>query len=99
MQSNELLPKVVHCKKAPYDVYIGRPSKWGNPFSHKVGTKAKFLVTTREEAINAYHKWITEGEGKYLLKDLHELKGKTLGCWCAPLPCHGNVLSELANSI
>ena len=28
------MTKVVHCKKELYDVYIGRPSKWGNPFSH-----------------------------------------------------------------
>lgn len=89
--------KVVHCKKEKYDVYIGRPSKWGNPFSHKSGTKAEFILPTREEAIEAYEKWITEGDGKHLLNDLHELKGKTLGCWCSPLPCHGDVLKRLAN--
>lgn len=27
----------------------------------------------------------------------HELNGKTLGCWCAPLSCHGEVLVELFN--
>lgn len=33
------MTKVVHCKKEPYDVYIGRPSKWGNPFTHiKINT-------------------------------------------------------------
>lgn len=86
---------VVHCKKAKYDVYIGRPSKWGNPFTNRPGTKAEFILPTRAEAINAYRKWITEGEGKHLLKDLHELKGKTLGCWCKPQSCHGDVLAEL----
>ena len=86
---------VVHCKKAKYDVYIGRPSKWGNPFTHKEGTKAEFILPTRTEAIEAYRKWITEGGGKYLLNDLHELKGKTLGCWCKPQSCHGDVLAEL----
>ena len=89
---------VVHCKKETYDVYIGRPSKWGNPFSHlKKSTKAKYLVDTREESIEAYKKWITEGEGKHLLNDLHELKGKTLGCWCKPKSCHGDVLAELVS--
>lgn len=88
--------RVVHCKKAPYDIYVGRPSKWGNPFSHlKKGTLAKYVVNTREESIAAYKKWITEGEGQYLLKDLHELKGKVLGCWCKPKSCHGDVLAEL----
>ena len=86
---------VVHCKKAKYDVYIGRPSKWGNPFTHKEGTKAEFILPTRAEAIEAYRKWITEGDGKHLLNDLHELKGKTLGCWCKPQSCHGDVLAEL----
>lgn len=90
--------KVVYFKKDPFDVYIGRPSKWGNPFTHHIsGTLAKFRVTTRLEAIQAYEKWITEGEGQHLLKDLHELKGKTLGCWCSPLPCHGDVLLRLSN--
>ena len=87
--------KVVHCKKESHDVYIGRPSKWGNPYSHKNGTSAKFKVNTREEAIEAYREWITKGDGKHLLNDLHELKGKILGCWCKPLSCHGDVLVEL----
>lgn len=89
--------KVVHCKKASFDVYIGRPSKWGNPFTHKQDGKtlAKYIVGSRQESIDAYRYWITSGEGKHLLNDLHELRGKTLGCWCKPLPCHGDILSEL----
>ena len=93
-------PKVVHCRKDDtYDVYIGRPSKWGNPFTHirSRPTGAKHIVNTREEAINAYRKWITKGEGKHLLNDLHELKGKKLGCWCKPKACHGDVLAELVD--
>lgn len=87
--------KVVHCKKEKYDVYIGRPSKWGNPFSHKEETLAQFKVNSRDEAVEAYRKWITEGDGKHLLNDLHELDGKILGCWCKPKACHGDVLIEL----
>ncbi len=87
--------KVVHCKKEKYDVYIGRPSKWGNPFSHEEGTLAKFKVNSRDEAVASYRKWITEGDGKHLLNDLHELDGKILGCWCKPKACHGDVLVEL----
>lgn len=85
--------RVVHCKREPYDVYIGRPSKWGNPFSHKEGTLAKYRVFTREEAIQKYREWIMTQQ--HLLADLHELQGKRLGCWCKPLPCHGDVLVEL----
>jgi hypothetical protein len=83
---------VVH-RGYPHDVYIGRPSKWGNPFSHKPGTLAKFRVSTRKEAITKYREWIlTQPQ---LLAELHELKGKTLGCWCKPKACHGDVLLEL----
>ena len=89
---------VVHCKKEPYDVYIGRPSKWGNPFSCKKNSSAKYKVETRQESIDKHRKWITEGEGMYLLDDIHELKGKVLGCWCNPnQTCHGDILVELAN--
>lgn len=89
--------KVVHCKVEKYDVYIGRPSKWGNPFSHKDGTLAQYKVSSREEAVTAYEQWITQGDGKHLLNDLPELQHKTLGCWCKPAACHGDVLLRLAN--
>ena len=91
--------KVVHHRKEPYDVYIARPSKWGNPFSHKFGTRAEFILPTRKEAVEAYREWITNGDGKYLLNDLHELKGKTLGCWCHQRACHGDILVELVNNL
>lgn len=93
------MTKLVNCNKAHYDVYIGRPSKWGNPFTHisDKETKAKYVVNSREEAIEAYRLWITEGEGKELLNDLHELEDKTLGCWCHPKSCHGDVLIQLIN--
>lgn len=89
--------QVVHFQKEPYDIYIGRPSKWGNPFTHKEDTKAEFVLPSREDAIEAYREWITNGDGKHLLNDLHELEGKVLGCWCSPNACHGDVLIELVN--
>ncbi|RME81276.1 MAG: DUF4326 domain-containing protein [Caldilineae bacterium] len=81
---------VVHCKRDEYDVYIGRPSKWGNPFV--VGRDGD-----RETVIQKYREWIMEQDE--LLADLHELRGKRLGCWCAPKACHGDVLAELADSL
>jgi len=90
------MTKVVHCKKEPFDVYIGRPSKWGNPFSHLEGTKAKFKVATREEAIQKYVEWL-ETQDELLACIKVELKGKVLGCWCSPKACHGDVLVALAN--
>jgi len=91
------MERVVHCKVEPYDIYIGRPSKWGNPFTHIAGkaTKAKYIVDSREEAIEKYREWISAQTN--LLSSLHELEGKTLGCWCAPNNCHGDILIELIN--
>lgn len=86
---------VVHNKRKPFDIYIGRPSKWGNPFSHKDGTLAKFRVATRDEAVAAYEVWLREQPE--LMAALPELRGKVLGCWCKPLSCHGDVLARLAN--
>lgn len=80
--------KVVHCKKERYDVYIGRPSKWGNPFV--IGKDG-----TREECIDKYRQYLL-GRPE-LVASLGELNNKLLGCWCAPLACHGDVLMELVN--
>lgn len=94
MVADEVSGRVVHCKREPYDVYIGRPSKWGNPFSHQEGTLAQFKVETRKEAVESYEKWVKEQPD--LMAALSELRGKTLGCWCAPQACHGDVLLRLA---
>lgn len=90
--------RVVNKYKESYDVYIGRGSKWGNPFTHlSTNTQAQFVVADREEAISAYEAWITRGEGRHLLTQLHELEGQTLGCFCKPKSCHGDVLVKLIN--
>ena len=82
------LASVVHRQRQKFDVFIGRPSQWGNPFV--IGRDG-----TREEVITKFHRWILGQPG--LLHDVHELRGKRLGCYCAPLPCHGDVLAGLAN--
>lgn len=87
---------VVHCKKEKYDLYIGRPSIWGNPFSFSKGTLAKYKVNTRDEAVDSYRAWLLSNPE--LMKKLPELRGKILGCWCAPQRCHGDVLAELSNT-
>tara|TARA_S200002703_G_C3693184_1_gene212852 strand:- start:171 stop:461 length:291 start_codon:yes stop_codon:yes gene_type:complete len=78
---------IVNCNETDrYDVYIGRPSKWGNPFV--IGTDG-----TRAEVISKYKEWILSNDS--LLHDLKELDGKVLGCWCKPKSCHGDILIEL----
>jgi hypothetical protein len=71
-----------------YDVYIGRPSKWGNPYV--IGPHG-----SREEVIAKCRAWIANRP--HLLADLPSLRGKRLGCFCSPLPCHGDVLAEMAD--
>lgn len=82
--------RFVHCKKEHYDVYIGRPSKWGNPFPLKKGED-------RQAAVEKYRAWLV-GQ-KDLMASLVELRGKTLGCWCKPQLCHADVLAELADGL
>lgn len=88
---------VVHCQRAAYDVLIDRTTRWGNPFTHVHGrfTRAQYVVATRAKAIECYEAWIKTQP--HLMAALPELKGKVLGCWCSPLPCHGDVLARLAN--
>ena len=78
------------------DVYIGRKltmggwnlpqSKWANPFTIKDHGSAEIVV-------EKYRKYLLDRQD--LLDSLDELKGKTLGCWCKPGVCHGDVLVEL----
>ena len=82
----ELRSRVVNIKNEACDIYIGRPSKWGNPF--KISKNL-----SREKALEKYKAWIMKQPE--LLEDLPKLKGKRLGCYCKPLPCHGDVLVEL----
>jgi len=89
--------RVVRVNYEPHDVYIGRPSMWGNPFSSKVGTMARFLVADRAEALAKYEAWIRQQP--ILMASIPQLRGKRLGCWCAPNPCHGDVLVKLVKEL
>lgn len=69
-------------------VYIGRGSKWGNPYPITA-------TATREQVIAKYrnHLWEQIKSGAITRADLLTLDGKPLACFCAPLPCHGNVIA------
>lgn len=82
-------PRVLLRSVGATGVYIGRPTKWGNPFV--IGRDG-----SREEVIKKYEEWLQHQPG--LLAQLPELRGKDLLCWCAPQPCHGDVLLRLANA-
>lgn len=85
--------RVVNLYKEPFDVYIGRTfkgregSKYGNPFV--VGRDG-----TLEEVIDKYKSWLWKQivNDSITIKELADLDGKRLGCYCKPKGCHGDVL-------
>ena len=95
------MPKVWNKRdpKVPKDaVYVGRPTKWGNPYSHLPSTLATFKVPLREHAVLSHAAWIGQLEQRELWNAIvPELKGKDLVCWCAPASCHADTLLRIAN--
>jgi hypothetical protein len=87
------LPEVVnmhhHGGRAPEgSVRVDRETKWGNPYR-------AYDASERTEVIAAYERHLDEHPE--LLDALDELRGADLACWCAPLPCHADVLLRRAN--
>jgi hypothetical protein len=80
--------RVVHCRREPADVFVGRPSQWANPFF--IGRDGQ-----RDEVIEKFERWLIRQPS--LLRDVATLRGMALGCDCKPLACHGDVLAELAD--
>jgi len=80
--------RVVNCRDESCDVFIGRPSYWGSPFH--LGRDG-----TRRQIVDKYRDWLIRQPA--LLREIPSLRGKTLGCDCAPLACHGDILVELAD--
>ena len=90
---------VVNLKNEKYDVYIGRAGRgqdgyFGNPFMLSAGQ-------SRGSSLDKYRAYFYDR-----LKKDHEfrnringLRGKTLGCFCKPYPCHGDVIAEYLNSL
>lgn len=88
-----MITRVVNRHTDPFDVYIGRGTDWGNPFSID-----EAAGKTREIVIEQYRQMIQTALAKtpgLRQKMERELRGKRLGCSCAPKPCHGDVLVEI----
>ena len=72
-------------------VYVGRPSKWGNPY--EVG---KLGFITLEDVLHMYEKWVNMKVHEDDSHFLNPLKGKDLACWCSlTKPCHGDILLKI----
>ena len=72
----------------PDAVYIGRPSPWGNPF--EIGRHG-----SRSDVIALYIAYLHDNP-ELVARARQELEGKDLVCWCAPAPCHGDILLSIA---
>ena len=84
-------------------VYVGRPSKWGNPFV--VGRYVFHInrqVRNADDAVALFRErsnWFMRGISHLPTVAARELRGKDLACWCAlDQPCHADVLLEWANA-
>lgn len=88
--SDKLPTRVVNMRHHQYDVRVDRTTMWGNPFH--VGHHG-----TRDEVIDMYAKWIVDQPR--LMAALPALRGKILGCHCAPLRCHADILAALADGL
>ena len=93
----------------PDTVYVGRPSKWGNPWSpanHSIitmngGTVVASRPGTLAECVVAYEEDIRSGSFGYKTADIRlALRGKNLACWCRlDQPCHADVLLRIASGV
>lgn len=96
-------------KMPPNTVYVGRPSKWGNPWgvndgdedSPSGGLASLHRVNSAAEAVAMFRQRLMENlmESDESVDILIQLRGKNLACWCQlDQPCHADVLLELANA-
>jgi hypothetical protein len=83
-------------KCSTFDVYIGRGSKWGNdhPIDNSKGHTRQIVVEMYRHDLYAKLE-----SGELTIQDFLDLSGKIIGCSCAPLVCHGDVIIEIFNEI
>lgn len=92
--------RVVNLRRESYDVFIGRGSEFGNGYTHRLSMHLSVIavVDTVEEAIERYRVdlWKRLQTDDDFLHRVASLYGRTLGCYCKPRPCHGDVLVSAA---
>lgn len=92
-------------RKTKQYIYIGRPTIWGNHFTHLkfLAVNGLIVVPSQGDAVIAFRDWLFGRKYKHLeqkrrekiLQQIGELEGKYLGCYCEPQPCHGNVYKDM----
>lgn len=91
------ITKVVNKKlTSDYDVYIGRGTPWGNPFTIGHGDGPD-----RAEVINRYREHFQEkiNTDPNFKKGILAMKGLRLACFCKPEACHGDVIAEYLDQL
>jgi hypothetical protein len=101
--------RVAGWRMPPGTVYVGRPSKWGNPWrAGQVRGDGTWPPLTAAQAAARYERWLASRSSQpehgvdraVILRDLAELRGKNLACWCpADEPCHADVLLAMAAAL
>lgn len=91
--------RVVNIRQEAYDVYIGRTGRgmdgyFGNPFRLSTGMPRGATLQKYREYF--YRRIQTDPEFK---QRVDALRGKTLGCFCKPNPCHGDIIKEYLDSL
>jgi len=84
--------EIVNLSSEKADRRIDRTTKFGNPFRlEKDGGKY-----SRAESIQKYREWFYNRiqEDPEFRKEVEDLKGLRLGCWCKPKDCHGDIIKE-----
>jgi hypothetical protein len=90
------------------DLQIGRPSPFGNPYSHLPNTLAKYRVNTREEAVKSYENYLPSAyhNDPKIYALIHEIavrvmmgKNVNLVCYCKPKSCHGDVIKKFVERL
>lgn len=80
-----------------YDEYVGRPSKWGNPYSHLDKSLAEYKVESVDDALKNYEEYLLNN--KKLFDSLSELKYKKIACWCKTKKCHAYILKKYVDKL
>lgn len=85
------LTRVVNLHRQQHEVYVGRPSMFGNPFHSKAGDRMGALVRYEDYFLDRIK------NDPEFREAAEELKGKILGCHCKPKPCHGDIIAAWCN--
>lgn len=96
---------------ASFYVYIGRTARvklhYGNPFGFRNrGIPGMVILESREAAVGAFGRWlrgeawaaVDQDRRRWILETIHTLRNKTLGCFCKPQDCHGDILAQMADA-